>query len=144
MVVGPVELQRFAKLFSRYKLKFLAKFIDYIIRLVFGCWFPHTVVVGKGLVLGYGGLGVVIHKDAVLGSFVHIDQHVTIGGNGTKFGVPVIGSNVYIGAGAKILGPITIGDNVKIGANSVVIRDVPSNVVFAGVPAKFIKNIYIS
>ena len=54
-------------------------------------------------------------------------------------GVPMIGNNVYIGPGAKLFGPITIGDNVTIGANAVVNRDIPSNCVVAGVPAKIIK-----
>lgn len=43
-------------------------------------------------------------------------------------------------AGAAVLGPITIGDNVIIEANAVVINDVPSNVVVAGIPAKVIKH----
>lgn len=52
--------------------------------------------------------------------------------------MPIIGNNVYIATGAKILGPIKIGNNVTIGANSVVIKDVPDNMVVAGVPAKII------
>ncbi|MHC1682984.1 MAG: hypothetical protein AB6733_08555 [Clostridiaceae bacterium] len=39
------------------------------------------------------------------------------------------------------LGGIELEDNVLIGAGSVVTKDVPDNTVFAGVPAKFIKNI---
>jgi serine acetyltransferase len=49
---------------------------------------------------------------------------------------PTFGNNVDIGAGAKVLGRITIGDNVAIGANSVVTRNVPSNSIAVGVPAK--------
>lgn len=45
-------------------------------------------------------------------------------------------TNVYISVGAIILGPITIGDNVVIGAGSVVNKDIPNNVIVAGVPAK--------
>ena len=51
-----------------------------------------------------------------------------------------MGDNVKIATGAKILGAITIGDNVTIGANAVVVKDVPSNVVVAGIPAKIIRN----
>lgn len=50
-----------------------------------------------------------------------------------------VGNNCYVSTGAVILGPITIGDNVIIGANAVVNKDVPDNVVVAGVPAKIIK-----
>jgi len=48
---------------------------------------------------------------------------------------------VRIGANCTILPGITIGENSLIGAGSVVIKDVPPNVVVAGNPAKVIKNI---
>lgn len=50
----------------------------------------------------------------------------------------VIGDNVFIGNRATILCNVSIGDNVIIGANSVVTKDIPSNVVVAGNPAKII------
>ncbi|MBS0367645.1 MAG: acyltransferase [Proteobacteria bacterium] len=52
-----------------------------------------------------------------------------------------IGNNVFIGYGSVILPGVTIGNNVVIGACSVVSRDVPDGVVFAGVPARFIKTV---
>lgn len=51
-----------------------------------------------------------------------------------------VGNNVFIGYGAVILPGVSIGDNVVIGASSVVTKDVPSNSVYAGVPAKYIKS----
>lgn len=65
---------------------------------------------------------------------------LTIGNKGndnTK--IPTIGDNVTVGANVVIIGEITIGDNVVIGAGSVVVKDVPSNCVIAGNPAKIIK-----
>lgn len=53
----------------------------------------------------------------------------------------VIGDNVQIGFGVCIFGNVHIGDNVSIGGNSVVVKDVPSNCVVAGVPAKIIKRL---
>jgi acetyltransferase-like isoleucine patch superfamily enzyme len=50
-----------------------------------------------------------------------------------------VGNNVFIGFGSMILPGVTIGDNVIIGAYSLVSKDIPSNVVAAGVPAKVIK-----
>jgi acetyltransferase-like isoleucine patch superfamily enzyme len=50
-----------------------------------------------------------------------------------------IGNNVWIGINATIVGPVTIGDNAVIGAGSVVLKDIPSNAVAAGVPAKVIR-----
>ena len=37
-----------------------------------------------------------------------------------------------IGSNSCIIGHVTIGDNVIIGAGSIVVKDVPSNVVVAG------------
>jgi len=52
-----------------------------------------------------------------------------------------IADNVWIGEGAVILGGISIGKNSVIAANAVVTRDIPSNTVAAGVPARPIKTI---
>ena len=49
-----------------------------------------------------------------------------------------IGDNVFIGMGAIILPGTTIGDNVIIGAGSIVSKDLPSNSVCVGTPAKMI------
>lgn len=49
-----------------------------------------------------------------------------------------IGNNVFVGAETVILPNVSIGDNSIIGANSTVTRDIPSNVVAAGSPAKVI------
>ena len=53
--------------------------------------------------------------------------------------LPIIGNNVTVGANVVIIGDIKIGDNVIIGAGSVVVKNVPSDVVVAGNPAKIIK-----
>lgn len=53
----------------------------------------------------------------------------------------IIGNNVWIGDKATVLAGVHIGDNVIVGANSVVTKDVPSNSVVAGVPAKIIKQL---
>jgi serine O-acetyltransferase len=46
--------------------------------------------------------------------------------------LPTIGDNVTVGANVCIIGKIKIGNNVVIGAGSVVVKDVPDNVVVAG------------
>jgi len=50
-----------------------------------------------------------------------------------------IGKNCFIAVGAIILPGITIGDEVIIGAGSVVTKNVPSNTIVAGNPARIIK-----
>lgn len=52
-----------------------------------------------------------------------------------------IGNRVWVGAHATILSGVTVGDNSVIAAGAVVTKDVPPNVVVAGVPAKIIKQI---
>ena len=76
----------------------------------------------------------------------HEEAHCTTIGNkelrnGSFSKSPVIGDNVNIGSNVCIIGPISIGTNVIIGAGSVVTKDVPSNSVVVGNPARIIKNI---
>ena len=51
-----------------------------------------------------------------------------------------IGRNCFIGIGAIILPGVRIGDEVVIGAGAVVTKDVPSNSVAAGNPARVIRS----
>ena len=53
----------------------------------------------------------------------------------------VLGNNVYVGNNVIFLPGVTVGDNVIIGAGAVVSRDIPSNSVAVGVPARVIKTI---
>ena len=54
-------------------------------------------------------------------------------------GPVTIGNRVWIGDKVTVLPGVTIGDGATIGANSVVTKDVPSNSVVAGNPAKVIR-----
>lgn len=51
-----------------------------------------------------------------------------------------IGEDVWIGTSCQILQGVSIGSGSIIGAGSVVNKSVPSMQIWAGVPAKFIKN----
>lgn len=52
-----------------------------------------------------------------------------------------IGDNVWIGGGVIINQGVRIGENSIIGSGSVVTKDIPANVVAAGVPCKVIRSI---
>ena len=52
-----------------------------------------------------------------------------------------VGDNVWFGGNVTILGGVSIGNNVVIGAGSVVVKDIPDNVVAVGNPCKVIKQI---
>lgn len=51
-----------------------------------------------------------------------------------------IRDNVWIGCNTSILGGITIEEGAIIGAGSIVVKNVGRNEIWAGNPAKFIKN----
>ena len=126
---------------DRLKIPFLPNLLNKLfIRLLFGCQIGLGAKLGKNILLGYGGLGCVIHHRAVIGDNVNIGSNVTIGGTSKIKEVPVIGNNCIISTGAKIIGPITIGENSVIGANAVVISNIPANSLVVGIPARVVKS----
>lgn len=52
-----------------------------------------------------------------------------------------IGNDVWLCGKVTICPGITIGNNVVVAAESVVIRDVPDNIMVAGNPAKVVKKL---
>jgi serine O-acetyltransferase len=141
-----VILYLFAYRLYRLRIPIFPELINRVfVRLLFSCYIGLGARLGKNVRLGYGGLGVVIHKKAVVGNNVILGAGVSLGGTPRKHGVPIIGDNCTIYNGAQIIGPVTIGDNCIVGANSVVLENVPDKCIAAGVPAKIIKrNIDIS
>ncbi len=62
--------------------------------------------------------------------------------SGLEFAKPIaIGSHVWIGGGAILCPGVTVGDRSVIGAGSVVTRDVPPDVFFAGNPGRVIRSL---
>ncbi|WP_338786328.1 sugar O-acetyltransferase [Metabacillus sp. FJAT-53654] len=62
--------------------------------------------------------------------------------NKSGYGIPIkIGNDVWIGGSCVILAGVTIGNNSIVAAGSVVTKDVPSNTIVAGNPAKILKSI---
>jgi len=52
-----------------------------------------------------------------------------------------IGKNVWIGGGAIFISGVSVGDNSIIGAGSVVVKDIPANVIAVGNPCRVIREI---
>lgn len=127
-----------------HHIPLLPGLIKGLIRVLWAAVIPYQADIGEGTIIGYQGLGVVIHKRCVIGKNCHISQNVTFGGTSDIYEVPVVGDNVTIGAGANVIGPIKIGDNAVIGAGAVVVTDIPANSVAVGVPAKVVKTLDVS
>lgn len=62
------------------------------------------------------------------------------GGDKTKWKPTVIGNHVLIGTNSTIM-PVKICDNVVIGAGSVVTKDITESGIYAGNPAKLIREL---
>ena len=74
------------------------------------------------------------------GATILSHDHCKRVGNNQPFLVDTfIGKNCFIAVGAIILPGVKIGDEVIVGAGAVVTKDVPSNTVVAGNPAKIIR-----
>jgi maltose O-acetyltransferase len=52
-----------------------------------------------------------------------------------------IGDNVWLGGGVIVCPGVTIGDNTVVGAGSVVVGDLPADVVAVGNPARVIRHL---
>jgi serine O-acetyltransferase len=133
-------LHRIAHTCMRWRIPVLPRMIYVINRILFSVVLPPSVKMGRGVVLGYAGIGTVIHARAVIGNRVIIGPNVTVGGKSPHLEVPVIEDDVDIGAGACILGPVRVGRGAVIGANAVVVKDVPAGAVVGGVPARELRS----
>jgi putative colanic acid biosynthesis acetyltransferase WcaB len=109
-----------------------------IVQWILGVDLPEKTKIGKSLCI-YHGQGLTVNEETIFGDNITLRQNTTIGNKFDGGKSPTFGNNINIGANSVIIGEILIGDNVIIGAGSVVIKDVPSNSVVAGNPAKIIK-----
>lgn len=63
-------------------------------------------------------------------------------GEGTSIRRPIhIGDNVWIGLGCTVLPGVTIGPGCVVAAGAVVIRDCEANGLYAGVPARLVRQL---
>ena len=91
-----------------------------------------------------------VHPELVeIGNHVAITEGVKIithfldpnqKGNNFRLGKVIIQDYVFIGMNVIICNSITIGEGAIIGAGSVVTKDIPPYQVWAGNPAKYIKD----
>jgi len=118
----------------------------------FRCDYGYNISFGKNFYMNFDCVILDVNKvtfgdNVMLGPKVQIytathplDPHRR--NSGRELGYPItIGDNVWIGGGAIICPGISIGDNAVIAAGAVVTKDVKSNVLVGGNPARIIKTI---
>lgn len=115
-------------------------------------WGGHNVHLGKFVFANFSTT-FVDDGNIYIGDYVMIAPNVTIATAGHPIYPPLreqmlqynadvhIGKNVWIGTGSVICPGVTIGDNTVIGAGSIVVNDIPSNVVAVGNPCKVMREI---
>lgn len=113
---------------------------------LFKCLLPAEAEVGNNLVLMHYGLGVVMHPQVKIGSNCWIYHHVTLAAE-SVIGSPhfvVVEDGVTIGAHSIIVArpntTLRIGEGAVVGAGSVVTKDIPSHQVWAGNPARYLRD----
>ena len=115
-------------------------------------WGGHHVHFGNGIYVNFN-LTIVDDGHIYVGDKVMFGPNVTITTanhpinaeirkQGLQYNKNVyIGENVWIGANVVIVPGIKIGNNSVIGAGSVVVKDIPDNVVAVGNPCKVLRQI---
>jgi acetyltransferase EpsM len=77
--------------------------------------------------------GAMMGHDNEVGDFCHIAAQSAVGS------YLKIGKGVHIGLNATIREFLTIGDYATLGAGAVLTKDLPSNEIWIGNPAKFLR-----
>ena len=91
--------------------------------------FPKLITIGDDFTSAPGSI--ILAHDASLFKYT----------NSYRAQKTTIGNNVFLGANSVVMPGVTVGDNVIVGAGSIVTKDIPSNCVVAGNPAKIISSV---
>jgi UDP-N-acetylbacillosamine N-acetyltransferase len=105
-------------------------------RLGSGTFVGHTAHIGPNVSVGNACIintRAILEHDTQVGDFSHISVNALLAGRCQ------IGDHVMIGAAATVIDKVKICSHVYVGAGSVVVQDITEPGVYAGVPAKKIK-----
>ncbi|MGW2865660.1 sugar O-acetyltransferase [Streptomyces sp. NPDC001205] len=122
------------------------------VRAPFQCDFGYNISIGAGTFVNFGGVfldtgPITVGRDVQIGPNVQLltPTHALDAERrraGWEKALPVtIGDNVWLGGGVIVCPGVTIGANTVVGAGSVVIRDLPPNVLAVGNPARIVREL---
>jgi serine O-acetyltransferase len=73
-MLNAIFFYRISRWLYLHHVPFLPKLITLIIFLIYNSKVPYQAEIGKGTRLGYGGVGVIIHSKAKIGSYCSVGQ----------------------------------------------------------------------
>jgi UDP-N-acetylbacillosamine N-acetyltransferase len=88
--------------------------------------------VGSGAIVNTGA---VVEHDVEVGDFAHVAPNAVLSGTSR------LGKLSHLGVGAVVIQCVSVGSETIIGAGSVVVRDIQSEVIAYGVPARVIRKV---
>lgn len=97
----------------------------------------HRLVIGQGSLLA-------AYCYVMSGGSYELDSEISFADqDGYAKGPTIIGKSCWLGAKVVVMDGISIGDRVTVGTGAVVTKELPSNVVAVGIPAKVVQTIGI-
>jgi maltose O-acetyltransferase len=125
---------------------------DAVVKPPFLCDYGSNISVGARSFVNYGSVWldcnrISIGQDVQMGPGVHIytcthPLDAATRNSGLELALPVtIGDGVWLGGGAIVCPGVSIGENTVVGAGSVVVRDLPPNVLAVGNPCRVVRKL---
>lgn len=147
--ISPIERENRKEMINQF---FCKTGEEFSIQSPFYCDFGFNISIGENFFSNYNLVildvaPVTIGNNVLFGPNVSLYTaghpiHPISRNSGYEYGIPItIGDNVWLGGNVVVTPGVTIGENSVVAAGSVVVKDIPANVVAAGNPCKVIREI---
>ena len=147
--ISPIERENRKEMINQF---FCKTGEEFSIQSPFYCDFGFNISIGENFFSNYNLVildvaPVTIGDNVLFGPNVSLYTaghpiHPISRNSGYEYGIPItIGDNVWLGGNVVVIPGVTIGENSVVAAGSVVVKDIPANVVAAGNPCKVIREI---
>ncbi len=144
----PERLWALSRALYQRDLRLAARAVKTLNWAIHKCLLPAEAVVGTGVILEHHALGIVMHPQVTIGDHCRIYHHVTLASEsciGSEHRI-ILGDHVTIGAHSIVVArenaSLRIGDHSVLGAGSVLTKDIPDGQVWAGNPARFLREVF--